>query len=250
MYTTHRNYSIQWWIRLNRADPTIYRSQSVNQAIHTRTISHSTTPSIKSPVTINKSDYKQYNYHRLANYIIIGSTLLSGTLWLINDLYTFDTHNSNDAEHYTLEYTNKKAYDELYKLLHDRISIDSTDILQYGKPQYSYHTQSYPSAICTVESTNEISTLVKICNKYDIAIIAYGSGTSLEGHTSSESIDSNRDSIVLNIQNMSDIIRVSEVDLSCVVQPGISWNVLNDELKKYGLWYPVDPVCILLYTMD
>ena len=30
-------------------------------------------------------------------------------------------------------------------------------------------------------------------------------------------------------------------DMDCVVDPGLSWNNLNAELKAHGLFYPVDP---------
>lgn len=43
--------------------------------------------------------------------------------------------------------------------------------------------------------------------------------------------------------NMNRIVAVHEKDLDCVVQPGLGYEVLNQELKDRGipLFFPVDP---------
>lgn len=42
---------------------------------------------------------------------------------------------------------------------------------------------AYPHVICYVETEDEVQAIVRICSKYKIPIVPYGSGTSLEGHT-------------------------------------------------------------------
>lgn len=40
--------------------------------------------------------------------------------------------------------------------------------------------------------------------------------------------------------NMNEIIKVNERDLDVVVQPGMPYELLNEELKDKGLFFPVD----------
>jgi D-lactate dehydrogenase (cytochrome) len=86
-------------------------------------------------------------------------------------------------------------------------------------------------------STEEVSAIVKICARHALPIIAYGSGTSLEGHTSAPHggvcIDFSR--------HMCRVLRVGIDDMDCTVQPGVTWNTLNAELAREQLFFPVDP---------
>ncbi len=67
-------------------------------------------------------------------------------------------------------------------------------------------------------------------------MIPYGSGTSLEGHTTAPA-----GGITIDLSRMSNLVAVHEQDMDCVVQAGIPWNHLNELLKPYGLFYAVDP---------
>jgi D-lactate dehydrogenase (cytochrome) len=67
-------------------------------------------------------------------------------------------------------------------------------------------------------------------------MIPYGSGTSLEGHTSAP-----QGGVFIDVSRMQRIRSLHVSDMDCVVEPGISWNNLNAELKEHGLFYPVDP---------
>ena len=40
---------------------------------------------------------------------------------------------------------------------------------------------------------------------------------------------------------MNSVKTIHDADMDCVVEPGITWNELNDILKKYKLFFPVDP---------
>lgn len=60
-------------------------------------------------------------------------------------------------------------------------------------------------------------------------IVAWGSGTSLEGHTLPE-----RGGISLNLSRMKKIIKLHAEDMDVVVEPGLTYNELNDILKPHG----------------
>ena len=63
-----------------------------------------------------------------------------------------------------------------------------------------------------------------------------GGGTSLEGHTLSP-----KHGISLDFSQMREILEFNEKDFDIRVQAGLGYIELNEMLKKYGLWFPLDP---------
>lgn len=76
---------------------------------------------------------------------------------------------------------------------------------------------------------------MKLCNEYNVPIVPYGSGTSLEGHTTAK-----RGGVCVSLKKMDKIVAVNAKDGDVVVQPGLSFMKLNQEIKKYGLHFPLD----------
>lgn len=78
------------------------------------------------------------------------------------------------------------AIAELRTVLPDENAVmTEASVLQtYGYSENSYHPSAPHSVVLRVKSTEEVSAVVKIANKYKIPITAYGGGTSLEGHFS------------------------------------------------------------------
>ena len=65
--------------------------------------------------------------------------------------------------------------------------------------------------------------------------MAYGSGTSVEGHTAAV-----QGGICLDVSCMKRILGFSPKDGYITVQPGISYNELNDYLDPHGFHFPVE----------
>ena len=63
----------------------------------------------------------------------------------------------------------------------DRLSTTQAMRLHHGSDESSYDPM-LPDAVVFAQSTDEVATAVKLCSEYDVPIIAYGAGTSLEGH--------------------------------------------------------------------
>jgi D-lactate dehydrogenase (cytochrome) len=69
-----------------------------------------------------------------------------------------------------------------------------------------------------------------------VPVIGYGAGSSLEGHVSAP-----LGGVCLDMSLMNSLVTVHAEDGDCVVQPGITREDLNSQLKDTGLFFPVDP---------
>jgi D-lactate dehydrogenase (cytochrome) len=125
---------------------------------------------------------------------------------------------------------------ELTQLCGHRFTEDAGDLERHGIMDHTYHPSVPPTAVVYPKTTEEAAQIVKLANKYYVPIIPFGSGTSLEGHTSAIN-----GGICIDMSEMKKIIQLHEKDMDVVVQPGISWNELNENLKDVGLFFPVDP---------
>jgi D-lactate dehydrogenase (cytochrome) len=93
-----------------------------------------------------------------------------------------------------------------------------------------------PQGVAMVETIDEIAKVVRACAAYNIPIIPFGAGTSLECH-----VGAPRGGLSLDVSNMKRILRVNAEDQDCTVEAGVTRNALNEHLRHSGLFFPVDP---------
>ena len=100
----------------------------------------------------------------------------------------------------------------------------------------AYFPMTPPDAVVYPGSTADVSRIAVICHKHGCPIVPFGTGTALEGHQLAFN-----GGISLNMARMNKLLAVHDADLDCVVQPGITREELNTELRATGLFFPVDP---------
>jgi D-lactate dehydrogenase (cytochrome) len=93
-----------------------------------------------------------------------------------------------------------------------------------------------PDAVVYAETEAEVVEIVKVCAEHRVPIIAYGTGTSLEGH-----INAPVGGITVDLSRMNRIIQVNADDLDVVIEPGVTRKYLNESLRDTGLFFPIDP---------
>jgi D-lactate dehydrogenase (cytochrome) len=125
---------------------------------------------------------------------------------------------------------------ELKVLLTSEQISDNDTILEHHSKDESYHTPVKPDIVVFPKSSKEISEIIKIADKYQIPVVPFGAGSSLEGHPIPLS-----GGISMDFQLMNNILEIRQNDLLVKVQPGVTRIQLNKALKKYGLFFPVDP---------
>ncbi len=106
---------------------------------------------------------------------------------------------------------------------------------QHGRGE-SHHAIAAPDAVVMVHSTEEVALLVRDCAAAGVPVIAYGAGTSIEGHLAAV-----QGGISVDLSQMDAVLRVSAEDMDCTVQAGVTREALNTHLRDQGLFFPIDP---------
>ena len=123
----------------------------------------------------------------------------------------------------------------LQTLLGDRFSVAKSVCEHHGRDESPYPLLA-PDAVIFAQTNEEVSAVVKLCNEYAVPIIAYGAGTSLEGH-----LLPIHGGVCLDLSGMNQILEISPDDFLVTVQAGVKRKQLNHEIADLGLFFPVDP---------
>jgi D-lactate dehydrogenase (cytochrome) len=127
------------------------------------------------------------------------------------------------------------ALTELRALLGERVSTSAAVREHHGKDE-SYFPYALPDAVVFPHSTEEVRDVVDICRRHHTPMIAYGVGTSLEGH-----ILAIHGGVCIDLSQMNQVLAIHGEDLDAVVQAGVTRKQLNEHIKHTGLFFPIDP---------
>lgn len=123
----------------------------------------------------------------------------------------------------------------LIPVLGERLTRSKSDLDIHGRSEVHYPLTP-PDAVAYPVDTQEVSLIAKTCHAHDCPIIAWGTGTSLEGHSLAF-----RGGITVDFSRMNKVLQVNAEDMDVVIQPGLTRAELNEELRATGLFFPVDP---------
>ena len=124
----------------------------------------------------------------------------------------------------------KDAYKDIEGVVGSKYITDK----DFMKASYSRNVDpAFPDRwadmIVRPESTEEVSDIVKIANKYMIHMVPRGGGADLVGGAATQG------GILIDLTRMNKIIEINENDFYCEVECGVTWAALLSELYKRGL---------------
>ena len=124
------------------------------------------------------------------------------------------------------------------RLVHDygeRAITNDTVREQHGHGEGLADAAS-PDVVVYPRSNEEVAAIVRLCHAARVPVIAFGVGTSLEGHVAAL-----YGGVCLDLSQMDRVLEINADDLDCRVQAGVTREQLNAELKGTGLFFPIDP---------
>ncbi|HND97234.1 MAG TPA: FAD-linked oxidase C-terminal domain-containing protein [Plasticicumulans sp.] len=125
--------------------------------------------------------------------------------------------------------------DELRALLGDRLSTGLAVREHHGRDESS-HPAALPDAVVWPETTEEVSTIARLCHAFRVPMIPFGVGSSLEGH-----VIPLHGGVSIDLSHMNRILALHVEDLDATVQAGVTRKQLNAWLHDSGLFFPIDP---------
>ncbi len=117
----------------------------------------------------------------------------------------------------------------------ERLST-SSGVRDHHSKDESWHHPHRPDAVVFPNTTEEVAEIVRTCARHVTPVIAYGTGTSLEGN-----VIPHQGGVVVDLVNMNQVLRVNPEDLDVTVQARVTRKQLNDYIRDQGLFFPIDP---------
>ena len=118
----------------------------------------------------------------------------------------------------------------------DRCSTALVIREQHGRDESAFTTVPPPAAVVFAESTQDVADAVALASQYEVPVIPFGVGSSLEGHLLAV-----QGGISVDVGRMNKVLSINPEDLTVTVQPGVTRKQLNEEIKSTGLFFPIDP---------
>src|SRR3982075_2592176 len=126
------------------------------------------------------------------------------------------------------------------RALEDRLARETTgEVLfdPFSRGRYATDASFYqimPAGVVVPRSIDEALRTLAICRDDGRIVTPRGGGTSQCGQTVNEGI------VIDLSKHLNRIVSLDVENRTCVVEPGIVLDDLNRQLKKHGLWFPVD----------
>ncbi|AOB31886.1 2-hydroxy-acid oxidase [Bordetella sp. H567] len=125
--------------------------------------------------------------------------------------------------------------DALRAIVGDRLSTAQVVREHHGHDESPY-PDILPDAVVFARTTEEVAAVARVCNEHGVPLVAYGAGSSLEGHLLPV-----QGGITLDLSGMNAVLAVHAEDFTATVQAGVTRKQLNEHLRDTGLFFPVDP---------
>ncbi len=106
---------------------------------------------------------------------------------------------------------------------------------QHGRDESPFPVTP-PEVVVFCESIEDVSAVLRLADAHAVPVIAYGTGSSLEGHLLAV-----QGGVSVDVSRMTKIVQLHPEDLTVTVQAGVTREQLNREIRDSGLFFPIDP---------
>lgn len=126
--------------------------------------------------------------------------------------------------------------DEFKKIIGEKYVLIDQESLHHYSHDETEDLHFLPDVVVKPRTAEEISAILKICNKEKIPVTPRGAGTGLSGGALPH-----LGGVVLSTERMNNIIHIDERNLQVTTEPGVITEILQTAVKEKRLFYPPDP---------
>lgn len=117
----------------------------------------------------------------------------------------------------------------------DFVLVDKDSLNKYASDE-TEDLKFLPEIVLKPNSPQQISEILKVCNKALLPVTPRGAGTGLSGGALPVF-----GGVVLSTERLNKIIEIDERNLQATVEPGVITQVFQEAVIEKGLFYPPDP---------
>ena len=125
----------------------------------------------------------------------------------------------------------------LQVLLGDRVLAAPQNLDAYAADALGIGT--LPDLVVLPTSTNEISSIARLCHEHRVPLVVRGAGTGYTGGAVPT-----HGGVVLSMERLNRILEIDEVNLLAIVEPNVITGDLQRAVEALGLFYPPDPASL------
>jgi glycolate oxidase len=130
-----------------------------------------------------------------------------------------------------------EALEALYRAVgKENVKTNIEELVCYSYDATATKPKGIPDVVVKASSTEEVSAVIKVADRYTIPVYPCGARSGLSGGSVPL-----LGGIVLDTTRMNRILEINPQDLMAVVEPGVVTKQFQDEAAKYKLFYPPDP---------
>ncbi len=122
---------------------------------------------------------------------------------------------------------------ELRKIVTGGDIIEDDDARQFFASDV-YSTGQAPALVLVPASVDELASAVARITSHGFSVIPRGGGMSYTGGY----VPLNSDSVTLDLRNLNRILEINAEDMFITVEPGVTWQQIDEALAKTGLRLP------------
>lgn len=126
--------------------------------------------------------------------------------------------------------------EELIQIVGENNTSTAQAQLELHSHDEGHHPAHRAEVVVWPQHTEHVAAVLKLANERRVPVTPWGVGTSLEGNPIPL-----QGGIVLSLARMNQIVEVHADDFQVTVQPGLPYKDLNEQLARYGLFFPPDP---------
>ncbi len=127
-------------------------------------------------------------------------------------------------------------FDDLKQVMPtDLILLDEASLRTYECDALSSY-KVIPAVVVLPETVQQVQTIVRLCYKHDVPIVARGAGTGLSGGALPH-----KDGVLLSLTKLNRILEIDQLQRTVKVEPGVSNLAVSERVAEYGLFYAPDP---------